>query len=192
MEIDVLRDARELRDDEIRLLTLHKGIPGSILEGSLRKVRLSDGVEYQPVSYTWANYDDEDNGIFKCLYLSDRDCLMEIKDNCAMALSRLRDPTTDRTIWVDAICVNQEDPDERSRQVKLMHRIYARAFTVLVYLGEESEENCSNMAMDLLSKVSQQGTTTLDDRQKWSISHLFKRPYFQRMWIIQEVALAQT
>ncbi|KAK2061504.1 HET-domain-containing protein, partial [Colletotrichum caudatum] len=62
---------------------------------------------------------------------------MAITINCANALRRLRFPGWARDVWVDAICINQEDSNERSHQVGIMQYIYATAIRVVVYLGED-------------------------------------------------------
>lgn len=197
--VDVLGNAQKLSGDEIRVLTLNRGGPGDILIGSLRKVRLSesDPIEYEPLSYTWKDYDtvgasdnNTEDDVHPALFLSDTEHYISLKSNCAKALSSVRKQATDRTIWVDSICVNQEDRDERSHQVDMMKRIYAKAFTVLVYLGQASQNDDSDMAMSLLGRLRQ--SNRLDRYEQSCLTHLFQRPYFQRMWIVQEVALAKT
>lgn len=198
-----IRNSQPLLGDEIRVLDLKNGVPGTILVGSLRRVRLSDPLSnkdvYEPLSYTWEDDDtiqpcdntarDDDQPL---LFLSDSDCSLRLTSNCAKALCSVRKPTTERTIWVDSICVNQDDRAERSRQVDLMEEIFARAFVVLVYLGREStqEDSSSNIAMSLLRQPH--GLHQLDRRERTSIQLLFDRRYFRRMWIVQEVALAQS
>lgn len=198
-----IRNSQPLLGNEIRVLDLKNGVPGTILVGSLRRVRLSDTLSnkdvYEPLSYTWEDDDtiqpcdntagDDDQPL---LFLSDSDCALKLTSNCAKALCSVRKPTTERTIWVDSICVNQDDRAERSRQVDLMKEIYARAFVVLVYLGREStqEDSSSNIAMSLLRQPD--GLQQLDRRERTSIQLLFDRRYFRRTWIVQEVALAQS
>ncbi|KAH7396120.1 heterokaryon incompatibility protein-domain-containing protein, partial [Pyrenochaeta sp. MPI-SDFR-AT-0127] len=48
-----------------------------------------------------------------------------------------------RVLWVDAICINQTDNDERSKQVAIMGEIYNRAIKVFAWLGEANgQSNC--------------------------------------------------
>lgn len=198
----LLRRVQTLLGNEIRLLNLRQGTRGDPLVGSLRKVRLSDPIVYEPLSYTWKDYDaveqsdnNAEDNVRHVIFLSDVDLFMEIGANCAKALCSIRRSKTERTIWVDSICVNQDDPEERSRQVDLMDQIYSKAFTVLVYLGQDSTENdaTSSIAMSLLRQSD--GSLEFDglsQRETTSLRRLFERRYFQRMWIVQEVALAQT
>lgn len=195
--LELLGEAQSLCDDEFRLLDLHPGEPDTPLIGALRKVRLSGHDEYEPLSYTWDDHPTDvtkdDNDIHPFLYL-DNDygagAYIKLQMNCARALYRIRDDKKSQTTWVDAICINQKDLVERSQQVSLMEQIYARPHTVVAYVGHESQEHHSHMAMWLLNHPEMLNTGTLDDYQLSSINHFVRRPYFQRMWIVQECALA--
>lgn len=198
---EFIRDSEPLRRGEIRLLDLKQGARGMPLEGSLRKVHLTDHPAYEPLSYTWEDYDtvqpsldNIEDDVHPALFLLDTDRYLELTSNCAKALCSVRKSETDRTIWVDSICVNQDDAEERSHQVDLMKEIYARAFTVLIYLGRESSESdiSSNMAMSLLSQPDRLRLRQLDQQEVKSLKRLFRRHYFRRMWIVQEVTLAKT
>ena len=57
------------------------------------------------------------------------------------ALRALRRTETDRTLWIDAICINQDDMAERNAQVAMMADIYDRAMNVCVWLGEGDESS---------------------------------------------------
>ena len=61
--------------------------------------------------------------------------------NLYTALSRLRDPSLQRILWVDAICINQENPEEQGQQVQLMAKIYSKAHRVIVWLGEAADDS---------------------------------------------------
>ncbi|POS70031.1 hypothetical protein DHEL01_v211576 [Diaporthe helianthi] len=74
-----------------------------------------------------------------------------------------------------------------------MRKIFARAFTVLVYLGEESMLHHTSMAMSLLGQPDRlRDFDGLNFYERSSLFFLFRRPYFRRMWIVQEMALAPT
>lgn len=197
---EVLRKAQTLLPNEIRLLDLAPGAHGDPLTGSLRKVRLSDAIMYEPLSYTWKDYESSesfdnhvDHDAFPTIFLDNIESFIKIGTNCEKALCSVRNVATQRTIWVDSICVNQDDPEERSHQVDLMQQIFSRAFTVLIYLGQESTEHASSMAMSLLGQPDRlRDVDGLSQHERESLKHLFGRPYFRRIWIVQEVALAQT
>lgn len=66
---------------------------------------------------------------------------MSASINLASALQYIRDKEEEVVLWADAICINQEDLDERSKQVQfVMDEVYKDAEEVLVWLGEESED----------------------------------------------------
>jgi len=77
----------------------------------------------------------------------------EVTENLFSALGRLRQIDRKHFLWVDAICINQEDLRERTDQVKLMGDIYRNAKEVLIWLGDENGTTDSEMAMDLLEHL---------------------------------------
>lgn len=98
-------------------------------------------------------------------------------------------------LQVDALCINQEDNDEKSYQIPLLRYIYNQAKCVRVWLGKEEDdsdkainfvERCQDMeAFDRLVRDSIAS-------QDWAaLSALMRRPWFSRRWIIQEIALAR-
>lgn len=191
-----LGKAQNLIEDGIRLLDLFPGIPGAPLMGSLRKVKLSGHHVYEPLSYTWEDHPTDvtsqgDGVVHPVLFLDYDPCVyIDLHINCARALHRIRDIATIRTFWVDAVCINQDNLDERSQKVALIHRIYTRPLTVVAYVGHKSKEHHSSTAMWLLKHPATLNAGMLNDCQSSSIDYFILRPYFQRMWIVQECALA--
>jgi hypothetical protein len=110
--------------------------------------------------------------------------------NLEAAFRRLRSKGYSR-LWVDAICINQEDKAEKSRQLLLMGSIYRRAKEVAAWTGEEDDQ--SNAVMDALgsSRVAQVSIPSLSGTQIDSLVNFLERPYWKRVWIIQELALAK-
>ncbi|KAI8265390.1 Heterokaryon incompatibility protein 6, OR allele [Colletotrichum sp. SAR11_239] len=120
-------------------------------------------------------------------------------------------------LWIDAICINQEDIAERSAQVGRMRDIYAAAWQVVIWLGPEADD--SELGVSALSWIAVRNRTSspydgfyrestkIDARPLFIIWGTFKsplkktvykalfsllsRPYWQRMWILQEVAMAR-
>lgn len=99
-----------------------------------------------------------------------------------------------KLIWADQICINQRDVEERSHQVQQMGKIYASAFMVHVWLGSDSHD--SDRAMDAcfraydLSRRRPRETIQLSRQERAAVAELVRRPYFERVWIIQELAKA--
>jgi hypothetical protein len=127
------------------------------------------------------------------------------------ALRRLRSESEPTTLWVDALCINQDDLDERASQVLLMQRIYHAATEVCMWLG--TEDDSSRSAFQLLEKLEAANDhrrsgmivrQTLYDPQSmqrlglpafpsedWErLMTLVARPYFRRIWIVQEMIAA--
>lgn len=117
------------------------------------------------------------------------------------------------TFWIDAICINQRDRAEKSQQVAKMKDIYSRAQSTVIWLGDagQSAEDV-DLAFSLMRDIRQQVQPYLDDRAQWtevvdlitaeefvepripsitSLGEILTRPWFSRVWIIQEVANAQ-
>jgi hypothetical protein len=111
-----------------------------------------------------------------------------------------------RLLWIDAICINQRDSAERSSQIRIMGEIYLKAFSLVIWLGQEQDG--SDLAFEALSNFVKEipsppnvlrDMTPFDewlsqynlplDRQiaiKHAIVKLYDRPWFTRGWIRQE------
>jgi hypothetical protein len=94
------------------------------------------------------------------------------------------------------ICINQKDFQERSNQVSLMSQIYAKATKVVAWLG--APDDASRMVMAAIASSEPQGTITGNDdgfptsKVVGAFQAFLSRPYFSRIWIIQEVAKAKS
>lgn len=161
---------------------------------------------YEAVSYTWGDATDRLR-----IELNGHD--FTITRNLHGLLKRLRAKKTRGYYWVDAICIDQENIPERGQQVQMMKAIYESAEQVLVWLGPSSDD--SDLAMDLMDEITDadevdqalkddadaqmeravaQLRDSLADRKnarKWqALAKLFNRPWWKRVWIRQEVAVA--
>ncbi|CZR65469.1 uncharacterized protein PAC_15369 [Phialocephala subalpina] len=112
-------------------LKLHPGHQNAVIECELEVFDLEARPRFEALSYVWGNTNPP--GIITC-----NGQQHPVTPNLALALKRLRLPDTTRIVWIDAICVNQEDLEERSQQVQLMRVIYSQAWRVVVWLGEDS------------------------------------------------------
>ena len=112
------------------------------------------------------------------------------------ALKYLRRPDRDRTLWIDAICINQQSVDEKNHQVQMMSQIYSFASNVCIWLGLDDVE--SHMAItfikDEILQLQHFDKLCEDEAnsRKWqSLLLLMQRPWFFRRWVVQEIALAK-
>lgn len=87
---------------------------------------------YEALSYVWG-----DSSITRTILLEGRE--FQVTTNLYSALRRLRYPDYTRIIWIDAICINQSNLEERSQQVLLMKNIYEGAEEVLMWMGDSEE-----------------------------------------------------
>lgn len=103
------------------------------------------------------------------------------------ALRHVRDSKRMIRIWADAICINQKDNQERSRQVKLMGSIYQTANHTVIFLGEADEE--SNWVFKWIDRPAAFSNTKHEFLRK-TIDHFLTRPWFYRVWVFQELILS--
>ena len=130
---------RTLCTSNIRLLTLLPGCVDNNINIILESVELtsSDKPNYEALSYTWGTSaaDTELHVIQDNEFKS-----LTITKSLATALQHLRNEHHSRRLWIDAVCINQEDTGERSSQVARMADIFRSAAKVIIWLGPESEQ----------------------------------------------------
>ncbi|KAF2006487.1 HET-domain-containing protein, partial [Amniculicola lignicola CBS 123094] len=91
-------------------------------------------------------------------------------------------------LWVDAICINQSDIPERNDQVLRMRDIYSNAERVLVWLGPEDED--TELVFDEIHGRLIGGLMRFEMKHWHALYSLLSRPYWTRVWIIQELYLS--
>ena len=194
-----------------RLLILEPGSFQEDLKCQLKCVTELDEHQYEALSYFWGKAPGT-------IIESSSGKRIQITANCEAALRRIRHGTEPRLLWVDAICIDQSNENERSRQVEIMQKIYTGAKRVIIWLGETS-------AQDALAFSSLKQLTNQMDSQKYlrfsarlgyyrdktsgkvfsggaqksifgkadygHLVNLLRREWFRRTWVIQEVASAK-
>jgi hypothetical protein len=117
---------------------------------------------------------------------------LHVGQNCYNALRRLRRTHGDRLLWIDAICINQYNLQERARQVRIMDKIYNYASNVLVILSEPNAK--SSALFEELAAADEELALTGDckrtppsDAIVTLLEDLFQDPWFTRVWVLQEV-----
>ncbi|KAI0972876.1 heterokaryon incompatibility protein-domain-containing protein [Xylaria arbuscula] len=200
-----------LEEPAFRLVRLFHGV-GLQLQCEIIHAFLEpeDIVDYEAVSYTWGcvTY-----GIYFIEVHGETITKLSIGYNLYKLLLDLRHPSEDRILWIDAICINQDEKDtsERNHQVQQMVEIYRGAQRVLVWLGPSTHE--MNLAMMFLVKVQtlyKDMKETTEEFQEWArekfpaigspghnnptqlgLKQIFDHPWFRRIWILQEVGNAR-
>jgi hypothetical protein len=178
---------RRVLGREIRLIVLFAGEPKDDLCCDIITVNLADQPSYEAVSYTWA---DAQGDISLTSNIRCGNTAIAVTKNCEAALRRLRLQGRSRRLWVDAICIDQNDTDEKNEQVRLMSSIYSNAVQVLSYLGVGLDQA---RRLRPVIKFLQSNTQlpSHEPNRKELISLFLDLPYFDRVWIMQEVGLAQ-
>lgn len=178
---------RPLRDKSaIRLLELFPSDNWTEpLLGRLVESDLTFQPEGEALSYVWG-----DTNVSEDIFLDDQ--AISITLNLHSALVHLRDASDTRTLWVDALCIDQFQHSERNQQVTIMGDIYKYARQVVVWLGESADD--SNLVFEYIqdganNTFPNSPTPPAAHRQAWKV--LVRRPWFFRTWVIQEVTLSR-
>lgn len=178
--------------DEIRLLDLHPGIDGDPIRCTVRHVRLCQKPEYAAVSYVWGDPED-------VIQIICNDSLVMVTRNIYAFLDSFRDENDCYSIWVDAVCIDQSNIQERNSQVQLMNQIYSQASAVISWLGEAPAqiaevitlvntianiESTNSTATKVDSSVDMADKLPKKINSVWQhLSVLLGRPYARRVWV---------
>lgn len=237
---------------EFRLLVVQPGRPRHQICCDLVTVSLTNPPPFEALSYCWQGTGGQSEIYIKRTTTgSDRAYhSRDVSSNITDALQKLRYAKERRAIWIDQLCINQDDDKERASQVSMMAEIYSKAFQVHVWLGKGNMR--TNHAMSLLRDIYNQqygscaggeacncrpgtphalSSSELTDSlarkniqkrhalavlkhiyslqlDKWNkdsrpgereqrpgmldvMATLFTRPWFQRVWVLQEALGAQ-
>jgi hypothetical protein len=127
---------------------------------------------YEALSYVWGS-EDKPNSI------AVNNCTLNVTPNLYTALLHLRDYACSRVMWIDAICIDQNDNKEKEHQLPLMAEIYAKAYRVVAWLGDA--EGGIDRALELL-RLAGENPAKLHNAER-SIKRFLQRPWFQRIWV---------
>jgi len=191
---------------------LHRDQPS--IRVSLRKVSLDDGAEFTALSYVWGNASD------KVPILVDG-VEFYITRNLLAALHEFQQDEETVTLWIDALCINQADNEEKVDQIQMMKQIYEAATITVAWLGEDADGSDNVMQMlqnfaarpdfddknddssvDHFSRLCEM--MLLDPAIPTDASHpalksiqasfkaLLEREYWYRVWCVQEFSASKT
>lgn len=139
----------------------------------------SDIPPYQALSYCWGT-----TASTETIYVGGVEA--KITPNLHSAVLQLRSRRQALLLWADAVCINQEDLEEKKVQIEQMRRIYQLADQVVVWLGESTPG--ARIAMDWLKREDKDA---MDEPTYHLWQELMLRPWFTRVWVLQEVAMAR-
>lgn len=197
-----------LCEDSIRLLRIYKGTSSDPVEVTLELARMDDpSLEYEALSYVWGS-----SVTLSYIIHQTTQTPIPVTKNLYNALKGLRRFEQNRVIWADALCINQKDDEDKSAQVSKMNHIYARATRVVVWLGADEAGNADGAFGMLCALANTKGVkaqyattssqhmpflpNTVDLTAQNYVSHrkvmiFFCQKWFTRLWVLQEIALAQ-
>jgi hypothetical protein len=113
----------------------------------------ADKPTYHALSYTWGNPSEGSEEIL----VNGKPVRIVVKVCKALHALRyepsLLEPGKERCLWIDGLCINQTDDEERNQQVMKMRDIYSHAEEVVIWLGDRADN--SQLAMRFMEKISQ-------------------------------------
>jgi Heterokaryon incompatibility protein (HET) len=179
--------------------------------------------EYVALSYTWGHpvWNDFKDDLSHTIVCNGHHVPIGLNLYEALHYLFIESDIAPRLIWIDAICIDQSNVEERGAQVKQMTSVYLHATRVIIWLGAEDQDakeasgffneytpvlrklllagdptstlqaNLHNVYDDLT--FHQKHNTTPRDLDKWkSLMRFFSRRWFWRVWVVQELAYAQS
>lgn len=200
--------------NDIRLLCVLPGRHSDSIVCTTSVITLAEAAEkYNALSYCWGSQDRRRPIICDGASFS-------ITPNLESALKRLRSPDVARSLWVDQLCIDQDNPEEKEQQLRLMADIYRQSCKLLIWLGDDGDDSRkAYKSMDCvlrLEPIASHGTkngnkdasqamqrTIASDQLKshglpgrkdacWQeLRSFLSRPWFSRIWTIQEAAVAK-
>ncbi|ENH70932.1 Heterokaryon incompatibility protein 6, OR allele [Fusarium oxysporum f. sp. cubense race 1] len=195
---------------DIRVCILLPKSHGTLVTCKLKTLNLlEDKVDYEALSYAWGSSEDKAT-------ITVNETTLQVTRNLTDALTYLRHDSKLRSLWIDAICINQSDVDERNSQVRAMGRIYSSASCVISWLGLKDDPidyveqmKTARLFIELVRSYSTDElfALLLDSPSKEDLEKVFedglyslqlvigerkyRPPYWRRAWIIQEVSSAR-
>ena len=195
-------------------MELQPGDEAEPLVCRLKRFGIGRAPPYEALSYTWDRSRDvftlyqepempNSSGTLKTV--------SKIGRGIYEALLQLRQRTKPRILWVDAICIDQKNLKERGEQVEIMRQIYANAARVVVWLGPADDETpvavraiatmkshiiSRGLSFETLKAMTDEGPELkmlgltehiLDEKSFAVLRRVYCRPWFQRIWVVQEV-----
>ncbi|KAK8851192.1 heterokaryon incompatibility protein-domain-containing protein [Apiospora arundinis] len=159
----------------------------------LRDFDVYEDEEYEAISYTWGDPHFTEELVVDDAYS------LRITPNLRDALQRFRLPGRVRRLWADAVCINQQDEREKSRQIPFIAQIYSGAAGVLVWLGHYPAQAEALRQVEKLARRLQKLPEWAMQREELArdlvtnfaqpLRAVFGLPWFTRLWVVQEVVL---
>lgn len=179
--------------NHIRLVVLapKRLSPKDDLEVSIIACDLTIAPPYEALSYVWGDSRDT-------IRITVNQKWMHIGRSLHTALTELQNVEAPRTLWVDALCINQQDNAEKFHQILRMREIYANAWLTIMWIEPKTPSDIER------AKILQHLHKKAPSYKKWpdtyvpienstssAMDWLLQQTYFSRSWITQEILVSQ-
>ncbi|KAF1999093.1 HET-domain-containing protein [Amniculicola lignicola CBS 123094] len=154
--------------------------------------------DFAALSYVWGDEQDRRNILLNGTVFSVTTSL----EIALRALSAKNEFQDDYKIWIDAICINQNDAIERASQVSKMREIYSGAWSVIAWLGESDKAGDTQKAFHFLrrmaslrpeeqdlARIMTEKPSFIEESFFFALHEMMTRTYWSRLWVIQEVVM---
>jgi hypothetical protein len=194
--------------EDFRLLVVQPGIPSDPVKCKIVAASFAptSPYKYEALSYTWGNeaptqpisiisFHRAPGERFSLSNVSSAP--LYIGPNLHAAICALRRPESDIILWIDTICIDQLNSQERQSQVPIIPRIFHHAANVCVWLGPENDAHDAAGVFGLIRAMLDLAALErlLVDPQKrghWTaLINLMKNRWFSRRWVLQEISWAR-
>ncbi|KAI1743393.1 heterokaryon incompatibility protein-domain-containing protein [Xylaria scruposa] len=170
----------DVLDDSCTQVRLIELMPAPELDDpihcNLRKVSFLENENYTAISYVWG----DTWGKFS-VEINEKSLPITANLDSVLRRVRARDPAHSQILWIDAICINQGDMNEKNHQVSMMRNIYAAASKVLVYLGDSDPD---------IMKLLDGPLNSANDEDMVGVYKLLELGWWSRIWVFQEFVVA--
>lgn len=190
----------DISKKQTRLIVIKPGLEQSTIQCLMRTISLLQKPTplYETISYVWGNA-----GLRGIVYVNG--CKLDVPLSAEVVLRRLRHAVDERTVWIDSLCIDQTNMDDRNYQVQLMCDIYSSTATGLIWLGEDSGEakDTFGSIRELYYEASRETDTFRSFKDMvwpgwWDtygrpsavqfnpehIARFFDLPWFSRLWFV--------
>ncbi|KAI0487733.1 HET-domain-containing protein [Xylaria cf. heliscus] len=184
---------------QVRLLQIAPGRDDEPIRCSYQIASVNENVPYYTLSYVWGKMDRNRTIIVE-------GTKAELTDNLFDALTCIRHEHRPRYLWVDALCINQQDREEKTAQVNMMHRIYSNCLQCNMWLGkisdisigatEEETLKAAKGALGAIQVLAGKGSDShlppyLANREQKmragkALKELMHTAWWSRIWTVQE------
>lgn len=168
-----------LAHDEFRLLRLVRNSTKAQIEVELLRTTLQEHPPYAAISYTWG--DQSRMMTIRCNQVE-----LRVRENLYEFLSNARENLKSNVYWIDAICIDQSNAEEKSVQVQMMRLIYAQVAKLVIWLGP-ANEHTSKAFKTFSDIIKQPAFRLLRDGKEEAVLDILNRAWWNRIWVVQEL-----